>query len=159
MKVYESEEMYLETILSLKNKKSLVRSVDIVEELGYAKSSVSRAVNLLAKKNYIQIKSTGEIVLTAEGKAKAESIFERHQVLKKALIKMGAEENSAEENACRIEHVISDDIFEIIKQFVSIWHDQFIQSFWKKTKWRIPDWVYWICHFELVEKSLAMLVE
>lgn len=119
MKVYESEEMYLETILTLKNKKSVVRSVDIVEELGYAKSSVSRAVNLLAKKNYIEIKSSGEILLTTEGKIKAENIFERHHVLKKALVKMGAEENSAEENACRIEHVITDDIFEIIKHFVS----------------------------------------
>ena len=118
MKVYESEEMYLETILNLKNKKSLVRSVDIVEELGYAKSSVSKAVNLLSKKGYIEIKNNGEIILTLSGKQKAERILERHQVLMRALIKLGAEEVSAEENACRIEHVITDDIFELIKNFI-----------------------------------------
>lgn len=119
MKVYESEEMYLETILNLKNKKSLVRSVDIVEELGYAKSSVSKAVNLLSKKGYIEIKNNGEIILTLSGKQKAERILERHQVLMKALIKLGAEEVSAEENACRIEHVITDDIFELIKNYIN----------------------------------------
>ncbi len=120
MKTYESEEMYLETILSLKNKKSVVRSVDIVEELCYAKSSVSRAVNLLAKKGYIVIKANGEITLTPTGQQKAESIFERHNVLMKALIKLGANESSAEENACRIEHVITDDVFELIKKAVEI---------------------------------------
>lgn len=119
MKVYESEEMYLETILNLKNKKNFVRSVDIVEELGYAKSSVSRAVNLLEKKGYIDIRQNGEILLTQEGKQKAEKILERHYVLKSALVKMGAEENSAEENACRIEHVISEDIFDVIKTFIT----------------------------------------
>lgn len=119
MKVYESEEMYLETILSLKNKKCIVRSVDIVEELGYAKSSVSRAVNLLVKKGYINVQHNGEITLTQQGKLKAENIFERHNVLMHALIKLGAEQTSAEENACRIEHVISDDIFELIKSFVT----------------------------------------
>lgn len=119
MKVYESEDMYLETILNLKNKKSLVRSVDIVEELGYAKSSVSKAVNLLSKKGYIEIKNNGEIILTLSGKQKAERILERHQVLMRALIKLGAEEVSAEENACRIEHVITDDIFELIKNFIN----------------------------------------
>ncbi|MDE6967737.1 MAG: metal-dependent transcriptional regulator [Clostridia bacterium] len=115
MRVYESEEMYLETILNLKGKKSIVRSVDIVEELGYAKSSVSRAVNLLMKKGYIDILSNGEILLTDNGRIKAENIFERHRVLMQALIVLGANEQSAEENACRIEHVITDDIFELIK--------------------------------------------
>lgn len=119
MKVYESEEMYLETILNLKSKKSLVRSVDIVEELGYAKSSVSRAVNLLDKKGYIVIEKNGEITLTEQGRKKAESIFERHNVLKCALVKLGANEESAENNACRMEHVITDDIFELVKKFVS----------------------------------------
>ena len=128
MKVYESEEMYLETILNLKNKKSLVRSVDIVEELGYAKSSVSKAVNLLSKKGYIEIKNNGEIILTLSGKQKAERILERHQVLMRALIKLGAEEVSAEENACRIEHVITDDIFELIKNFIN-------KTEWTKTKY------------------------
>ena len=115
MRVYESEEMYLETILNLKNKKSLVRSVDIVEELGYAKSSVSKAVNLLAKKGFVEIKNKGELVLTDVGRQKAENIFERHRVLMQALIKLGAEEESAEENACRIEHVITADIFGRVK--------------------------------------------
>lgn len=119
MKVSESEEMYLETILNLKKRKNPVRSVDIVEHLGYAKSSVSKAVNLLVRRGYAAIGGAGEIVLTAEGLAKAQCIAERHDVLMKALISLGANELSAEQNACRIEHVISDDIFELVKNYVA----------------------------------------
>lgn len=118
MRTCESEEMYLETILLLKEKKATVRSVDIVEELGYAKSSVSRAVNLLKTHGYVDIQSNGELVLTQAGKDKATEIFERHQIITKSLIKMGAEATMAEENACRIEHVITSEMFEIIKSFV-----------------------------------------
>lgn len=117
MKTRESEEMYLETILLLKKRKPGVRSVDIVEELGYAKSSVSRAVNLLQKKGYIKI-SAGEIGLSESGRKKAEEIYEKHRVLTRSLVLMGADAVLAEQNACRIEHVISAEMFEIIKKFV-----------------------------------------
>lgn len=119
MRVRESEEMYLETILLLKKEKTSVRSVDVVETLEYAKSSVSRGVNLLVKRGYITLdKTTGNIEFTPSGKEKAQAIYERHRVLTKALQKIGAEADIAEENACRIEHVISDELFAIIKKFV-----------------------------------------
>lgn len=119
MRVRESEEMYLETILLLKKEKTGVRSVDVVETLEYAKSSVSRGVNLLVKRGYITLdKTTGNIEFTPSGKEKAQAIYERHRVLTKALQKIGAEADIAEENACRIEHVISDELFAIIKKFV-----------------------------------------
>lgn len=110
--------MYLETILLLKNKMGQVRSIDVVEELGYAKSSVSRAVNLLKKNGYIDIDGAGSINLTDAGKAKATDIFERHRVITELLCSIGANEAIAEENACRIEHVISPELFEIMKNFL-----------------------------------------
>lgn len=115
-RTHESQEMYLETILLLRAKKSNVRSVDIVEELGYAKSSVSRAVNLLQKAGLIEIDEAGDITLTAAGQKKAEDIYEKHRVFTEAFIRMGAPKAVAEENACRIEHVVSDELFEIIKK-------------------------------------------
>lgn len=118
MRTHESEEMYLETILLLKEKRAAVRSVDIVEELGYAKSSVSRAVNLLQKKNYIAIDGFGDITLTPSGEEKAKGIYERHRVITRALMKIGAERELAESNACRIEHVISDEMFALLKTYV-----------------------------------------
>ncbi len=110
--------MYLETILLLKRKLANVRSIDVVEELGYAKSSVSRAVNLLVRKGYITIDGTGDITLTPAGQAKAAGVYERHQVITKALMAVGADRALAESNACRIEHVISDDMFEILKKYI-----------------------------------------
>jgi len=119
MKTRESEEMYLETILLLKKKKGQMRSIDIVEELNYAKSSVSRAVNLLQKRGYIEIcPSTGYITLTECGAKRANDIYERHRVITELLIKIGAGESVAEENACRIEHVISDELLETIKEYL-----------------------------------------
>lgn len=118
LKTRESEEMYLETILLLKQKKGQVRSVDIVEELGYAKSSVSRAVNLLAKNKYIEISSSGDISMTEEGLKKANDIYERHEAITQLLMKIGADSELAEDNACRIEHVISPELFELIKKFL-----------------------------------------
>lgn len=120
MKTRESEEMYLETIYLLKNKKGTVRSVDVVDELGYAKSSVSRGVNLLQQRGYIEISHlTGDIEFTEAGLKKAESVYERHSVLTAALIKLGAPRELAETDACRIEHVISPEMFDIIKNFAS----------------------------------------
>ena len=118
MRTRESEEMYLETILLIKGKKANVRSVDIVEELGYAKSSVSRGVNLLVKKGYITLDHvTGDIEFTEKGKSKARNIYERHLILTRAFEKMGASAATAEENACRVEHVISDEMFAVIRSF------------------------------------------
>lgn len=118
MRTPESEEMYLETILLLKQKKPAVRSVDVVEELDYAKSSVSRGVNLLIKKGYITMdRVSGDIEFTDAGREKAQHVYERHRVLTDALEKIGADSAVAEENACRIEHVISDELFAVIKRF------------------------------------------
>ena len=116
MKIRESEEMYLETILLLKNRSNHVRSVDIAEELGYSRPSVSRAVNLLLKKEYIAISPGGEITLTQAGEDRANRIYERHEVITAVLMKLGADADLAEENACRIEHVISDELFELLKK-------------------------------------------
>ena len=120
MRTRESEEMYLETILLLKQKSTNVQSVDVVGELNYAKSSVSRGMNLLVKNRYITMdRVTGVIEFTEKGREKANNIYERHRVLTKALEKIGASAEMAEENACRIEHVISEEMFEIIKKFVN----------------------------------------
>ncbi len=118
-KIRESEEMYLETILLLHRAKASVRAVDVCEELGYVKSSVSRGVNLLKSKGYITIdNNTGDITFTQAGRQKAEGVYERHQTLTKVLMKIGAEHNLAEENACRIEHVVTDEIMDIFKKFI-----------------------------------------
>ena len=118
IKYQESEEMYLETILLLKQKSTNVHAVNIAEELGYSKPSVSRGMSLLIQKGYITIGSGGEINFTAEGKAKAENIYERHTVITKLLEKAGASREIAEENACRIEHVITPELFKILKEFI-----------------------------------------
>ena len=118
MKTHESEEMYLETILLLRGKNPSVHAIDIASELGYAKSSVSRAVGLLQQRGFIAINEFDEITLTAEGLKKASDIYERHQVITDLLMRMGADEQLAEENACRIEHVITPELFEIMKNFV-----------------------------------------
>lgn len=116
MKDHESEEMYLETILVLKGEKAAVRSIDIAERLGYAKSSVSRGVNLLSDRGYIKIDDDGFIGFTEKGAEKASRIYDRHKILSELLMSFGADEKKAEDNACRIEHVIDDEIFELIKK-------------------------------------------
>ena len=117
MRNNESEEMYLETIWRLRARKTTVRSVDIVEELGYAKSSVSRAVNLLIDKGYVTMDASGDLSLTDMGQIRASGVYERHLVLTRLLRSIGAGEELAEANACRIEHVISDEMFELIKDY------------------------------------------
>ncbi len=120
MKNCESQEMYLKTIFLLKDRLPAVRSVDVVEELGYAKSSVSRGVNLLAKNGMITIdRSSGEISFTKEGKKKAENIYQRHQVLTTIFMKIGASKETAEKNSCRVEHVITEDLFAVLKKFAA----------------------------------------
>lgn len=115
----ESEEMYLETILLLHRGQPNVRAVDVRDELKFAKSSVSRGVNLLEKKGYIHIdRETGNLTFTATGRKKAEGIYERHQTLTKVLMKVGARPELAEENACRIEHVVSDEMMEVFRNYI-----------------------------------------
>lgn len=116
MKIRESEEMYLETILLLKNRNRFVRSVDIAEELGYSRPSVSRAVGLLSKKEYIRIAPNGEITLTEEGERRAVEIYERHELIADFLMELGADAEMADDNACRIEHVITKELFELLKK-------------------------------------------
>jgi Mn-dependent DtxR family transcriptional regulator len=117
MKYRESEEMYLETILRLLQKNGSVHSIDVATELNYSRPSVSRGVNLLQDNGYILIGKSGMIELTKCGEEKAKGIYERHLVLTKLLQYVGADKTLAEQNACRIEHVISPEMFEIIKTF------------------------------------------
>ena len=119
MAIRESGENYLETILILQSKQSKVRAVDIANELGYAKPSVSRAMNILKNAGYIEIESNGNILLTESGKKKANEILIRHKIITKFLVKtLGVDVESADKDACRIEHVISEGIFEKMKNFV-----------------------------------------
>ena len=117
MKYKESEEMYLETILLLKRKTQNVRSIDIANELNYSRASVSRAINLLKERNFITIEKSN-INFTKEGMEKALEIYERHEIITKVLIKIGVPVDSAEDNACRIEHVVSKDLLEYFKEFI-----------------------------------------
>ena len=116
MALQESGEMYLETIYVLNKANAQVRSVDISEHMGYSKPSVSRAVHLLEEKGYIAMDKDGFITLTAEGMQVAEKIFERHTVIAGMLIRLGVDPETAAEDACKIEHAISDASFEAIKR-------------------------------------------
>lgn len=117
-KYHESEEMYLETILLLKSKNASVRSIDIATELDYSRPSVSRAVNLLQTNGYITIEKNGEIVFTEKGVSRAKEIYERHNIISEVLMRLGADKETAEDNACRIEHVISKELLEVLKNYL-----------------------------------------
>ena len=117
MTVRESGEMYLEAILVLAKKSGYVRSIDVSEYLGYSKPSVSRAMGILREGGYILMEKDGAITLTDSGKKLAETIYERHAVLSELLIRLGVDERTATDDACRIEHVISDESFQAIKQY------------------------------------------
>ncbi len=116
MKSNESSENYLETILILSEKKPVVRSVDIAEELGFKKSSVSVAMKNLRERNLITVRPEGYIYLTEEGLKIAEMIYERHKILSRWLISIGVDEETAVDDACRIEHVISPESFDAMKK-------------------------------------------
>lgn len=118
-KLQESGEMYLETILILTNKMSFVRSIDVVEYMGFSKPSVSRAVNLLKNENYIEIDKDGHITLTESGREIAERIYDSHKLLTKLLISLGVDPEIAQEDACKMEHDISDETFYAIKHFLN----------------------------------------
>lgn len=119
MALKPSGEMYLETIYVLSQEKTSVHSVDIAEHMGFSKPSVSRAVGILKNENYITIDSDGSITLTEEGYSLSRKIYERHTVLTKALTMLGIDADTASEDACKIEHVISDKTFEAIKKYMS----------------------------------------
>lgn len=115
----ESGENYLETILFLKKEKGFVRSIDIAQRTGYSKPSVSRAVGILKKNGFIQVADNGEIIFTEAGERKAIAVYERHHTLTDFLIKVAhVSPEVAEEDACRIEHIISEDTFEGIKAYM-----------------------------------------
>lgn len=116
MKIYESAEDYLEMILVLKKKKGAVHSIDIAREMNFSKPSVSIAMKKLKEENLITINENRVIDLTDSGRKIAETIYERHVVLSEILKKLGVEETTAVKEACRIEHVISQDSFEKIKE-------------------------------------------
>lgn len=114
----ESAENYLETILVLSKSHPVVRSVDIAEELNFKKSSVSVAMKNLREKNHITVSKEGFIYLTESGKAIAEMIYERHQLLTSWLTSLGVDSTIAAEDACKIEHVLSPETFQAIKKYV-----------------------------------------
>ncbi len=119
MSVRESGEMYLETIYVLTKERSDVRSIDVCEQMGYSKPSVSRAVNLLKSEGLILIDKGGFITLTDAGRAIAEKIFERHTLLSSLLVELGVSPEIAAEDACKLEHAISDESFEALKRYIT----------------------------------------
>jgi len=116
MSIQESGENYLEAILVLKERNGYVRAIDIAHELGFSKPSVSRAMSILKKEGHIETDGLNQILLTESGKEIAETIYERHQVLTKFLVSLGVDEETAANDACRIEHVISPLSFDKIKE-------------------------------------------
>lgn len=118
MHLHESAEMYLETIYVLSQKSRFVRSIDVAEHMGYSKPSVSRAVSLLKKGGYLTMGEDGYLYLTEIGRSSAKKIFERHTVLSEFLAYIGVEGETASNDACRIEHVVSDETISAIKCFL-----------------------------------------
>ena len=121
MQLLESGEMYLETILVLTIRDQTVRSIDVAKYMGFSKPSVSRAVGRLKEQGYITVDPEGNILLTDMGRAIAEKIYERHRVLSALLMRLGVSEQTAAEDACKIEHDISDETFEAVKRHVEIY--------------------------------------
>ncbi len=117
MHLQESGEMYLETVLVLTKKIGAVRSIDISEYMGYSKPSVSRAVGLLKSGGYLNVDKNGYLTLTDEGMNVAGKIYERHTVITNFLVSLGVSEETATEDACKIEHHISDESLNAIKKF------------------------------------------
>ncbi len=116
MAIQESGEMYLETILVLSKSHPSVRAIDICEEMGFSKPSISRALGILKADGYVISDANGHLTLTDSGRAIAEKIYERHTLLSQFLISLGVDPEVAAEDACKIEHDISDQSFEAIKR-------------------------------------------
>ncbi|MGN1059054.1 MAG: metal-dependent transcriptional regulator [Clostridia bacterium] len=119
MKINESSENYLEAILILKRKNGHVRSIDIAHELSFTKPSVSVAMKAFREEGYITVDETGGITLTDKGLAVAERIYERHQIIARALMQLGVDEETAYQDSCKIEHDISDVSFNKIKEHLN----------------------------------------
>jgi Mn-dependent DtxR family transcriptional regulator len=117
MAIKESGEMYLETILVLSQKMEIVRAIDVVKELGYSKPSVSRAMSILKNDGFIKVSDAGAITLTAKGRKIAETIYERHNVISDLLEMIGVSKDVAIEDACRVEHYISEETFDALRKF------------------------------------------
>ena len=121
MSLQESGQMYLETIYVLSKEKNFVRAIDVCEHMGYSKPSVSRAVSTLKKDGYITVSEDGGLNLTESGLQVAQSMYERHTVLTKLLMALGVDETTASEDACRMEHVLSDESFDAIKAHLQMY--------------------------------------
>lgn len=119
MSLHQSGEMYLETIYVLSEKLDAVRSLDVAEHMNFSKPSVSRAVKLLKNADYISVDKDGLITLTPSGREVAKKMYERHTILTRLLLSLGVDEATATEDACKIEHDISDTSFDAIKKYFS----------------------------------------
>lgn len=119
MKIQQSAENYLETIFVLQGRNGAVRSIDIANELGYSKPSVSVAMKNLRENGYIDVMGDGSIVLLPPGKKIASELYERHLILTKALTTIGVSAETASEDACKIEHIISKESYEAIKKYIT----------------------------------------
>ena len=119
MAIHESGQMYLETIYVLMQTKSFVRAIDVGEQMGYSKPSVSRALSILRKDGYVEVDGDGAISLTPSGLAVAQTMYTRHMVLTEMLKGLGVDEKTAAEDACRIEHVISEKSFAAMQAHLS----------------------------------------
>ena len=119
MKIKESAENYLEAILIIQNKKGNARSIDVANYLGFSKPSVSVAMKSFREEGYVTVDDAGDLMLTDKGMEIASKMYERHQMIAKALIKLGVDEKTAYEDSCRIEHDISDETFNAIKKHLS----------------------------------------
>jgi Mn-dependent DtxR family transcriptional regulator len=114
----ESGQMYLETIYVLSKEKSGVHSIDVSEHMGYSKPSVSRAIGILKRGGYVEMAEDGSLTLTEAGVKAAEQIYERHTILTECLVRLGVDREIAAEDACKMEHVISDESLAAIKRFI-----------------------------------------
>lgn len=119
MDLHESGEMYLETILMLKKKNEYVRSIDVAHEMGFSKPSVSRAIKLLKESKLLIVDQKGYIDFTDEGREVAEKVYSRHTTLTRFLVGLGVNEQQAEEDACRLEHIISEESYLCIKEYLT----------------------------------------
>ena len=118
MSIYESGQMYLETIYILSLSKNYIRAIDVGEHLGYSKPSVSRAMSILKKNGYVTVDTDGAISLTESGMEIAKTMYMRHTVLTKMLMQLGVDEETATKDACRMEHVISEASYQRLKAFI-----------------------------------------
>lgn len=123
MRLQESGQMYLETIYILSKESNFVRAIDVGERLEYSKPSVSRALGILRKNGYVTVDEDGGLTLTPSGREVAESMYTRHTVLSNLLMRLGVDEKTATEDACRMEHVISEQSFAAIQRHME-WADQ-----------------------------------